>query len=78
MLYPINYRFADFLRTFVRQNVSYEPYYLDSIRSMCNNNRQSVQVSFVDLSVTQPQIAIWLADEPDTILDCFNMVHSYC
>ena len=39
---------------------------------------QSVQVSFVDLSVTQPQIAIWLADEPDTILDCFNMVHSYC
>jgi minichromosomal maintenance factor (ISS) len=41
---------------------------------MCNNNLQSVEVSFVDLSMVQPQIAIWLADEPSILIDCFNTV----
>ena len=41
---------------------------------MCNNNLQSVEVSFVDLSMMHPQIAIWLADEPSILIECFNTV----
>lgn len=69
-------RLAYFLRTYTRSSEAHgsTPVYLNAIRLMCNNNLQSVEVSFVDLSMVQPQIAIWLADEPSILIDCFNTV----
>jgi DNA replication licensing factor MCM2 len=41
---------------------------------MCQNNKQSFQIDFRDLSNKVPTLAIWLAEEPALIIPMFNIV----
>ena len=73
-------RFTDFLYSFVlpeseqpvdSQSSQYqqkEAYYINQIRELCTHNYQSLEVSFMHISTYDPQLAIWLADEPRIIL----------
>lgn len=58
----IRKKFTNFLRTYMDDNnkVVYE----ERIHEMCNNNKQSLEITFYHLSNKQPTIAIWLAEEP--------------
>lgn len=48
--------------------------YHKKIREMCNNNRQSLEVSYMHLGTVEPLIASWLADAPKDMLDIFDEV----
>ena len=64
--------FTNFLRTFKDENgVSV---YEERIREMCANNRQSLEITFIHLSVKYPFLAIWLAEEPSLMLPILNEV----
>ena len=39
---------------------------------MANSNKSSLEVSFIHLSNAQPVLAVWVADEPDSMLEIFN------
>jgi len=41
---------------------------------MCQNNRQSIEVNFTHLSEKQPTLAIWMAEEPASMLPVLNEV----
>ena len=72
--------FAEFLRTY--ENTSgnekqREPYYLSIIHTMCNNNKQSFEVSFLHLAGSggvYAQIGDWLMACPDILIDYLNEV----
>lgn len=76
----IIYSFAEFLRTYENPtagNKGSDPYYLGVIRSMCNNNRQSFEVSFLHLAGSggvYSQIGDWLMACPDILIDYLNEV----
>eukprot|EP00798_Chlamydomonas_sp_ICE-L_P026366 gene26366-17459_t len=65
----IKRRFRSFLRTFEEEGHSY---YTNKIRVMQSSNRKSLEVLYPHLSAAQPLLAIWLADQPRTILEFFN------
>jgi DNA replication licensing factor MCM2 len=41
---------------------------------MCQTNKQSIEVNFVHVSNKQPSLAIWLAEEPASMLPILNEV----
>ena len=43
---------------------------------MCQNNKQSLEIVFSNLSQKFPTLAIWLAEEPKLMLDIINHVAS--
>jgi DNA replication licensing factor MCM2 len=61
-----------FLRTFTDENG--QPIYEVRIQEMCQNNKQSIEVNFVHISNKQPTLAIWLAEEPASMLPVLNEV----
>jgi len=64
--------FNSFLRNFKDDNgVSV---YEERIREMCANNRQSLEITFIHLSLRYPFLAIWLAEEPSLMLPMLNEV----
>ncbi|KAK8813154.1 hypothetical protein WA158_002746 [Blastocystis sp. Blastoise] len=77
-------RFSDFLLSFVlpsnEQLTESQPsqleekdaYYMNKIHDMCKNNLQSLEVSYMHISSVDPQLAIWLADEPKIIIRYLN------
>lgn len=64
-------RFCSFLRNFSDEKND-SLVYMDRIRTMAANNKQSLVVSFKHLSISEPTIGIWLADAPALILEIFN------
>ena len=68
----IRRKFSTFLRTFTDENE--QPIYETRIQEMCQNNRQSIEVNFVHISNKQPTLAIWLAEEPASMLPVLNEV----
>lgn len=46
--------------------------YPAQIISMCRANKASLEVSFLHLSDAIPILAVWVADEPETILELFD------
>lgn len=66
----IKRRFRMFLREFVGDDHS--PLYPRLISQMCSENKQSLEVSYLDLSKAVPILAIWVADEPAIILELFD------
>lgn len=64
--------FTSFLRSF--KDDSGQHVYEARIHEMCNNNKQSLEVTFIHLSQKYPTLAIWLAEEPSWILPIFNEV----
>ena len=48
--------------------------YQDKILQMCTANKQSLEVSYLDLSNLVPNLAIWLADAPKDMLAVFDEV----
>ena len=64
--------FSNFLRNFRDEHgvCVYE----DRIREMCSNNKQSLEITFIHLSVKYPFLAIWLAEEPSLMLPILNEV----
>jgi len=66
----IKRRFRMFLREFTDE--SNQPLYPRLISSMCSENKQSLEVSYLYLSKAVPILAIWVADEPAIILELFD------
>ena len=63
--------FNSFLRSFQVKGVhTYE----HRIQDMCRMNKQSFEVNFTDLASKQPNLAIWLAEEPVHMLPILNSV----
>lgn len=48
--------------------------YESRVHDMCENNQQSLEVTFLHLSQKFPTLAIWLAEEPTLILPILNEV----
>ena len=63
--------FGAFLRSFTKDGIhTYEL----KIHEMCKQNKQSFEVNFTDLASKQPNLAIWLAEEPTHMLPILNTV----
>ena len=67
------------MRTFLRSftNDKGIPIYMEAIKMMCNNNEQSIAVGFIDISNTNEQLAVYLADYPVITLDILNQVQIF-
>jgi DNA replication licensing factor MCM2 len=66
----ISRRFTQFLLTYVDdkgRNV-----YKEEIKKMCDNNLQSLAVSYMHLSIAQPTFGMWVADAPELMLEELN------
>lgn len=50
------------------------PVYVSKIADMCKANRQSLEVSYTDLSTAAPAIALWLSDCPVAMLSLMHDV----
>ena len=48
--------------------------YHKKIREMCNNNLQSLEISYMHLAKSESLIAVWVADAPKDMLDLFDEV----
>lgn len=68
----INRKFNTFLRSFKNETGNYV--YEDKIHEMCQNNLQSLEIVFTNLSQMNPTLAIWLAEEPALMLPILNEV----
>lgn len=66
-------RFASFLRE-TKDGKTGSLVYMELIRHMCANNKQSLVVSYRHLSSADPLLAVWVADAPAEMLDIFNGV----
>jgi DNA replication licensing factor MCM2 len=66
----INRVFRKFLFNFRDENQ--KKTYENKIIEMCNENRQSLEVSYVDLMHGAGSIAIWVSYEPNIILPYLN------
>ena len=55
-----------------RDPVSNSAVYVLAIDRMVKTNATSLEINYFHLSRTVPILAIWLADEPDTLLELFN------
>jgi DNA replication licensing factor MCM2 len=64
--------FASFLRSYKDDNGVHV--YEERIKEMCENNKQSLEITFLHLSSKYPTIAIWLAEEPTLVLPILNDV----
>jgi DNA replication licensing factor MCM2 len=64
-------RFKSFLAEFIPPDQS-RPYYPPVIRDMCTSNLQSLKVSYLHLSRSAPNLAVWVADAPDVMFEIFN------
>lgn len=63
--------FSTFIRNYQVKGVhTYE----NRIQDMCRMNKQSFEVNFTDLASKQPNLAIWLAEEPTHMLPILNSV----
>jgi DNA replication licensing factor MCM2 len=65
-------KFAQFLRNYTDENEQHV--YGNRIQEMCQYNKQSIEVNFVHISNKQPTLAIWLAEEPASMLPILNEV----
>jgi len=65
----IKMEFKNFLRTFVRGGNSV---YDQRIKDMCAANKQSLEVSFMELSQKAPTLAVFVADAPTEMLKIFD------
>jgi len=65
-------QFNQFLRNFKNDTGSFV--YEDKIHEMCQNNEQSLEIVFTNLSQRYPTLAIWLAEEPALMLPILNEV----
>jgi len=68
----IRKKFGHFLRTYVDESEQHT--YEQRIQEMCQQNKQSIEVNFVHISNKQPSLAIWLAEEPSSMLPILNEV----
>jgi DNA replication licensing factor MCM2 len=46
--------------------------YPPTLVRMCNENKSSLEISFLHLSDAEPILAVWVADEPNLILEIFD------
>eukprot|EP00808_Paulinella_micropora_P010771 g2105.t1 len=67
----IKRRFRHFLTEF-RDGEGEHSYYMPQIRRMCDTNQQSLLISYLHLSQATPNLAVWVADEPSSILKLFG------
>ena len=38
--------------------------YSEKLKQMCDNNQQSLEINYIDLSKAETVLAYWIADEP--------------
>jgi len=65
----IKKQFRNFLRTFVRGGHSV---YDQRIKDLCAANKESLEVSFMELSQKAPTLAVFVADAPTEMLKLFD------
>eukprot|EP00743_Colponemidia_sp_Colp-15_P001012 GILK01001118.1.p1 GENE.GILK01001118.1~~GILK01001118.1.p1 ORF type:complete len:891 (+),score=144.69 GILK01001118.1:49-2721(+) len=65
-------RFRKFLTDF--QDAQGRVVYAEKIKSMCADNRQSLEISYTHLTQKVPILAIWVADAPAELLKLFDEV----
>jgi DNA replication licensing factor MCM2 len=68
----IHRQFGQFLRNYREEDGKFV--YEEKIHTMCQNNKQSLEVTFSHLSSKYPTLAIWLAEEPALMLPILNNV----
>eukprot|EP00347_Sterkiella_histriomuscorum_P014795 403359496 len=68
----IKNQFSSFLRHFKDDNG--HSVYENRINDMCANNKQSLEVNFSHITLKNPTLAIWLAEEPSQIFPILNQV----
>ena len=66
----ITRKFTDFLVNF--KNSDGESIYLNRIKNMAAGNFSSFEVSYTDLSDSNPMLGIWLVDAPAPMLEIFD------
>lgn len=66
-------RFASFLKSFTDPKTE-SFIYMDRIRAMAANNRQTLTVNFRHFAQIEPTVATWLADAPTPILAIYDQV----
>lgn len=66
----IKRRFRQFISDF--RDESGEPIYPAKISQMMEDNKQSMEISYLHLSQAVPILAIWVADEPTTMMELFD------
>lgn len=69
----ITRQFNQFLRNFKHPDTG-TFVYEEKIHEMCQNNKQTLEIIFQNLSTRQPTIAIWLAEEPALMIPILNEV----
>jgi len=68
----IRKRLTRFLRRY--KDDGGRPLYHKKIREMCNNNRQSLEVEYLQLAKSDALLATWIADAPTVMLELFDEV----
>lgn len=63
-------RFRLFLTEFRSPSGGYE--YMTAINTMCAENKQSLDIGYTHLSNNSPMLAVWLADQPETMLQLLS------
>uniref|UniRef100_A0A6B2KYV5 DNA replication licensing factor MCM2 n=1 Tax=Arcella intermedia TaxID=1963864 RepID=A0A6B2KYV5_9EUKA len=67
----IRKRFTAFLRLFIMNG---RPRYVERIRNMCSENKESLEVSWADLFQREPILAEWVADAPSDLLPLLDEI----
>lgn len=66
----ISRRFSTFLLTYIDDKGN--NVYKEKIKRMCDHNKQSLEVSYMHLSIAQPTFGMWVADAPELMLEKLN------
>ena len=66
----VSRRFTQFLLTY--NDDKGHNVYKEKIKKMCDNNKQSLEVSYMHLSIAQPIFGMWVADVPELMLEKLN------
>lgn len=68
----IRRKFRKFILGF--KDESGRPTYAEKLKEMCDNNTQSLEINYIDLSKAETVLAYWIADEPSIIIPYLNQV----
>ena len=67
----VKYRFLVFIFGVVDKN-SYSNFYLDQLKDIYFHKKRSFYISFEHLVISDPILAVWIADEPEILFKIFK------
>ena len=66
----IRKKFRKFVLSF--KNEKKQLLYSQKLKDMCDQNMQSLEINYIDLSKAETVLAYWIADEPSIIIPYLN------